>query len=102
MASQTASKHIVFDIVGTLVSHEHFYDVINTRLGSALQPYNISARLFGFAWLESAEREYTYLSLSGRYVPFAKVFHAIFFRVLHFAGVQARETWQAKRMWSTL
>ncbi len=80
-------KHIVFDVVGTLVSHEHFYDVISTRLGPALAPYNISGRLLGYAWLETAEREYTYLSLSGRYVPFAKVFQAIFFRVLHFAGV---------------
>lgn len=87
MAPQTQPKHIVFDIVGTLVSHEHFYNVINARLGASLEPHNISARLFGFAWLESAEREYTYLSLSGRYVPFAKVFKAIFFRVLHFAGV---------------
>lgn len=79
-------KHIVFDIVGTLVSHEHFYDVINARLGTALKAYNISGRLLGYAWLETAEREYTYLSLSGRYVPFAEVFQALFFRVLHFAG----------------
>lgn len=82
-----SSKHIVFDIVGTLVSHEHFYDIIEARLGPALKTYNITGRLLGYAWLETAEREYTYLSLSGRYVPFAKVFQAIFFRVLHFAGV---------------
>lgn len=80
-------QNIVFDIVGTLVSHEHFYDVINTRLGPALKPYNVSGRLLGYAWLETAEREYTYLSLSGRYVAFAQVFQALFFRVLHFAGV---------------
>jgi 2-haloacid dehalogenase len=82
-----SSKHIVFDIVGTLVSHEHFYEVIHSRLGSVLEPHHITGRLLGYAWLETAEREYTYLSLSGRYVPFAKVFQAIFFRVLHFAGV---------------
>ncbi|CAN9280592.1 hypothetical protein GT037_004068 [Alternaria burnsii] len=75
--SQT--KHIVFDIVGTLVLHEHFYAVIDPHLESKLQPHNIS--------LETAEREYTYLPLSGSYVPFAKVFESIFFRVLHFAGV---------------
>jgi 2-haloacid dehalogenase len=92
MPSQAPPKHIVFDIVGTLVSHEHFYHVIHTRLGSALTPYNISARLFGFAWLESAEREYTFLSLSGRYIPFAQVFKALFFRVLHFAGVPEPRT----------
>ncbi|KAI4700180.1 hypothetical protein J4E81_004218 [Alternaria sp. BMP 2799] len=83
----SGAKHIVFDIVGTLVSHEHFYAVIDQRLGPKLQANNISARLLGFAWLESAEREYTYLSISGSYVPFAKVFESIFFRFLHFAGV---------------
>jgi 2-haloacid dehalogenase len=83
----SSSKQIAFDIVGTLVSHDHFYAVIDQRLGPALKPHNISAQLFGFAWLESAEREYTFLSLSGKYVPFAQVFEAIFFRVLHFAGV---------------
>ena len=81
------TKIIVFDIVGTLVSHEHFYTTIDQRLGPSLRKHNVSARLLGFAWLESAEREYTYLSLSGKYVPFAQVFEAIFFRVLHAAGV---------------
>ena len=87
MATQDQPKHIVFDIVGTLVSHEHFYEIIEQRLGNTLKPYSISGRLLGYAWLETAEREYTYLSLSGRYVPFAKIFQALFFRVLHFAGV---------------
>lgn len=80
------AKNIVFDIVGTLVSHEHFYAVIDQRMGPKLKANNISARLLGYSWLESAEREYTYLSISGSYVPFAKVFESIFFRVLHFAG----------------
>jgi 2-haloacid dehalogenase len=80
-------KHIVFDTVGTLVSYAHFHDTISSRLGPSLAAYNISPQLLGFAWLESAEREYTYLSLSGRYIPFATVFGAIFFRVLHAAGV---------------
>lgn len=88
MASETSKKHIVWDVVGTLVdNHTHFFSIIDERLGPSLRKHNISARLLGFAWLESAEREYTYLSLSGRYIPFGTVFEAIFFRVLHFAGV---------------
>jgi 2-haloacid dehalogenase len=85
-------KHIVFDVVGTLVSYDHLFDSIGARLGTTLQKYNISPRLLGFAWLESAEREYTYLSLSQKYVPFADVFKALFFRVLHFAGVAEPRT----------
>ncbi|KAI4666014.1 uncharacterized protein J4E78_003479 [Alternaria triticimaculans] len=41
----SGAKHIIFDIVGTLVSHEHFYAVIDQRLGPKLQANNISARL---------------------------------------------------------
>ncbi|KAF1847169.1 HAD-like protein [Cucurbitaria berberidis CBS 394.84] len=87
MSSKPRVKNIVFDVVGTLVSHEHFYTVIEDRLGPSLKKHSLPARLLGFAWLESAEREYTFLSLSGAYVPFAQVFEAMFFRVLHFAGV---------------
>ncbi|KAF2826011.1 HAD-like protein [Ophiobolus disseminans] len=79
-------KIIIFDIVGTLVSHEHFFTAIAERL-PGLSKHNLSARLLGFAWLECAEREYTYLSLSGKYVPFATVFESLFWRVLHSAGV---------------
>jgi len=47
--TMSGAKHIIFDIVGTLVSHEHFYAVIDQRLGPKLQANNISARLLGFA-----------------------------------------------------
>jgi hypothetical protein len=35
-------KTIVFDIVGTLVSHEHFYTTIEQRLGAQLLPHSLS------------------------------------------------------------
>lgn len=87
MSQSTTTKHIIFDVVGSLVSFTHFFSAIAQRLGPSLATHSISAPLLGFAWLESAEREYTFLSLSGQYVPFSTVFEAIFFRVLHFAGV---------------
>jgi 2-haloacid dehalogenase len=87
MAASTKPKHIAFDIVGTLVSYEHFFSAIDQRLGSKLKPHNVSPRLLGFAWLESVEREITFLRMSGKQVSFAQVFEALFFRILHFAGV---------------
>lgn len=81
-------KNIIFDIVGTLVSYESFFSTIQSHLGAKLETYNIPARLLGFAWLESAEREYTFLSLSGKYVPFGLVFEKVFWRVLFSAGVE--------------
>ncbi|PSN75409.1 HAD-like protein [Corynespora cassiicola Philippines] len=80
-------KHVVFDVVGTLVSYSHLFEALEHRLGQKLRHHSISPQLLGFAWLEHAEREYTYLSLSGHYVEFANVFKSVFFRVLHFAGV---------------
>ncbi|KAH6642038.1 hypothetical protein C7974DRAFT_94288 [Boeremia exigua] len=59
------------------------------RLTARLRPQALRClhRLKGYAWLENAEREYTYIPLLGQYVPFAQVFQAIIFRDLHFAGV---------------
>ena len=68
------TKNIVFDIVGTCVPYDAFFAAIETRLGPQLRSHCINPRLFGFAWMETAEREFTYLDISGRYVPFWSVF----------------------------
>ncbi|EWY79864.1 2-haloacid dehalogenase [Fusarium oxysporum NRRL 32931] len=83
-----ASKNIVFDVVGTLVTYEHLFEAIDKRLGEKLRPRGIQPKLLGCCWLEVAEREYTYLSMSGRYVVFYKVFESLFYRCLHYAGIE--------------
>lgn len=83
----TAGKHVVFDIVGTCVGYEAFYETIEARIGARLQPHHITAKVFGFAWMECAEREFTFLDLSGRYSPYFPVFRALFHRVLAQLGV---------------
>ncbi|GKT50579.1 2-haloalkanoic acid dehalogenase [Colletotrichum spaethianum] len=84
----TTPKNVVFDVVGTLVSYEHLFEAIDERLGEKLRARGILPRLLGWCWLEVAEREYTYLSMSGRYVVFYKVFTALFYRCLHYAGIE--------------
>lgn len=37
--------------------------------------------------MEAGEREYTYLSLAGKYIPFFDVFRAVFYRTLYQAGI---------------
>ncbi|KAF8866167.1 HAD-like protein [Acephala macrosclerotiorum] len=81
-------KHIVFDIVGTLVAYEKIWDSLETRLGPKLQAEGIKPSLLGYTWLEATEREYTYLSLSGRYVPFKRCFELLFWRMLWMAGIK--------------
>lgn len=54
-----SKKHIVFDIVGTLVGYDKFFDAIEVRLREKLRGRCVLPKLFGCTWLEVAEREYT-------------------------------------------
>lgn len=82
------SKNVVFDVVGTLVSYDKLYEAIDARLGDRLRAEGIKPILFGYCWIEVTEREYTYMSMSGHYKPFAEVFMAIFWRMLFKAGIE--------------
>jgi 2-haloacid dehalogenase len=82
-------KHVVFDVVGTLVSYSAFFSSIEKVLGPRLLDQKISPKLFGFAWLESSEREFTYLSISSRYKPYKVVFAAMFYRMLWMSGISS-------------
>ena len=82
------SKHVVFDVVGTCFTFDAFFAAIETRLGDRLRAHNINPQLFGYAWMEAAEREYAYLSMSHRYRPFLDIFGAIFYRTLGFSGMK--------------
>ncbi|KAJ6014144.1 hypothetical protein N7540_008735 [Penicillium herquei] len=80
------SKNVVFDIVGTLVSYDHLFNAIDRRLGDRLRAEGVKPWLLGSAWMETAEREYTNLSISGRYLPYGVVFESLFYRVLGMMG----------------
>ncbi|KAG4441752.1 hypothetical protein IFR05_002743 [Cadophora sp. M221] len=85
-------KHIVFDVVGTCVSFDAFYDRIEQILGPRLLAQHVNARHFGYTWKEAAELEFYFLLLSERYTPYGEIFKAVFYRTLHMAGISnARE-----------
>lgn len=81
------SKNIVFDVVGTLVGYEKLYEAIDERLGDKLRAQEVKPTLLGYTWIEVAEREYTYLSMSGLYKSYVQVFSAIFWRMLYKSGI---------------
>ncbi|KAL3443965.1 FAD dependent oxidoreductase-domain-containing protein [Aspergillus insuetus] len=83
----STSKNVVFDVVGTLIGYDALFTAIDTRLGDRLRAQGIKPSLLGYTWIEVAEREYTYLSMSGAYKPFATVFRALFHRMLWMAGI---------------
>lgn len=82
-----ATKDVVFDVVGTLVAHDRLWEALDERMGPQLRAAGIKPQLLANCWIEAAEREYTYLSLSGRYRPFHELFAALFYRMLRYAGV---------------
>jgi len=74
--------NFVFDVVGTCVSYDNFFKAVDDRLGDKLRAEGIKPKLLGFAWMEAAEREYTYLSISGCYAPFWNAFQPLFYRMV--------------------
>lgn len=69
------------------MSYEAFFDTLEARLGERFRQQNIGSRIFGYAWMEAGEKEYTYLTLAGKYTKFFDIFRAIFYRTLHQAGI---------------
>lgn len=86
-STTSSRKHVVWDIVGTVVSYQAAWDEIDVRLGSKLRAHGIDPHFFGFAWNEVAEREYTFLSMSGKYCRYYDCVKALFYRVLGQAGI---------------
>lgn len=79
---------IVFDIVGTLISYKNCIVEIDKQLGDKFTKDGIDSSLFFYFWLAGAERDYSYLSQSKNYQPFAKIMEYTFYRSLFFAGVK--------------
>lgn len=80
-------KHVVFDVVGTCVSFDAYFDRINNVIGDRLRTHSINAKHFGFSWQTAAELEYTFLSIAESYRPYKEVLKATFYRSLWMAGI---------------
>lgn len=83
-----AKKHVVFDVVGTCVSFDAYFDCIDRVIGSKLRNHCITAKHFGFSWQTAAELEYTFLSVAESYRPYKEVLKATFYRTLWMAGIE--------------
>ncbi len=70
------------------MSYDAIFDALDARLGDRLRAECIKPKHLGYTWFEAAEREYTYLSISGRYKRFYDVFSSLFYRMLWMAGIE--------------
>ncbi|KAH7253523.1 HAD-like domain-containing protein [Fusarium redolens] len=86
--SPNNEKYVVFDIVGTCVSYDKLIEAVEKQLGEKLLAENVKPNLLVNLWIEAAEREYTYLSITNRYIAFDKLFSSLFYRMLWLAGIQ--------------
>ncbi|KAF4415883.1 2-haloalkanoic acid dehalogenase [Fusarium acutatum] len=86
--SPSNGKYVVFDIVGTCVSYDKLTEAVEKQLGDKLLAENVKPSLLVNIWIEASEREYTYLSITQRYVAFDKLFSSLFYRMLWLAGIE--------------
>ncbi|KAF2769844.1 HAD-like protein [Teratosphaeria nubilosa] len=80
-------KHIAFDVVGTLVSYQAFFDSVDKTIGSRLKEHGITAQIFAHSWMQDAELEFTFLSMAEAYVRYLDVMKAQFYRTAFQAGI---------------
>lgn len=86
--SSNNGKYVVFDIVGTCVSYDKLVEALDNQLSEKLRAENVKPSLLINLWIEAAEREYTYLSMTNRYVEFDKLFSCLFYRMLWLSGIK--------------
>lgn len=83
----SGQRHITFDVVGTLVSFDAYFNKIEKTIGSKLVANGLTAKAFGYTWMTAAELEFTFLSLSERHRPYKQILSALFYRTMFLAGI---------------
>ncbi|BFZ60505.1 hypothetical protein YB2330_001541 [Saitoella coloradoensis] len=80
-----------FDVIGTCFEFTPVINTISQRLGPTFKSHNIDPSLFFFSWFYAAQRDFTYVSQAGYYVPIAEVLKGTLARALRIAGLRADE-----------
>lgn len=70
------------------MSYDALFDAVDHQLGDKLRAEGVKPKLLEYLWIEVIEREYTYLSMNGRYIGFREIFTSLFYRVLYLAGIK--------------
>ncbi|KAJ8107216.1 hypothetical protein OPT61_g9018 [Boeremia exigua] len=78
-----------FDVIGTCFDFHAPIAEIQTRLGPALSNAQVDAKTLFFSWFYAAQRDFTYVSLAGRYKPIAEVLRLTFKRACLIVNVPA-------------
>lgn len=67
------TSSVCFDVLGTCFSFEAAIEAIHARLGEKLKAVGVDSKSLFFSWFYAAQRDFTYCSMAGNYVPIAQV-----------------------------
>ena len=74
------TKSASFDVIGTCFAFNTPISAIQSRLGSKLSTAAVDPKTLFFSWFYAAQRDFTYVSMTGSYVPIAQVLKSTFRR----------------------
>ncbi|EUC40426.1 hypothetical protein COCMIDRAFT_108829 [Bipolaris oryzae ATCC 44560] len=69
-----------FDVIGTCFGFSAPIQAIHSRLGPKLKTADVDPKTLFFSWFYAAQRDFTYVSMTGSYVPIAQVLKSTFRR----------------------
>ena len=78
-----------FDVIGTCFSFTTPIHTIHTRLGPKLTTAAVDPKTLFFAWFYAAQRDFTYVSMAGSYVPIATILKSTFRRACRIVDLPA-------------
>ncbi|KAI7701790.1 hypothetical protein KC353_g15149 [Hortaea werneckii] len=84
-------KSASFDVLGTCFDFDTAISTIDKRLGSKLKPLNVDPKTLFFSWFYAAQRDFTYTSMVGSYVPIAQILKFTLRRACAVVGLPGRE-----------
>src|ERR1700753_756115 len=67
------TKSVCFDVLGTCFDFETGAEAIDARLGPRLRAINVDPKTLFFSWFYAAQRDFTYITVVGDYIPIAQV-----------------------------
>ncbi|KNG49967.1 haloacid dehalogenase [Stemphylium lycopersici] len=74
------TKSASFDVIGTCFEFSAPVNAIQSRLGPKLKTAAVDPKTLFFSWFYAAQRDFTYVSMAGTYVPMAQVLKSTFRR----------------------
>lgn len=78
-----------FDVIGTCFSFTAPISTIQTRLGPKLTTAAVDPKTLFFAWFYAAQRDFTYVSMAGSYIPIATILKSTFRRACRIVDLPA-------------